>query len=193
VVSSGNEAIQRRILILGSPGSGKSTLAQRLGAVIGVSPIDLDTVAAVAHRIGQRPRPARPLLAQAEQIASESIWIAEGVFTSWTTSLVGSATDVVVMRTSLGRCLWRVVRRRFRNGIRNEHGGLRRLLTFCAEIVDYHLNDDPQARWANNPDRTTFAVTMQLASAAGYRLVILSNDHELDKFVEAIAVAVRQG
>ena len=184
----GSGRVDRRILILGAPGSGKSTLSRRLGAVMGVNPIDLDTVAAVAYRTGQRPRPVEPLLAEAERIASQRRWIAEGIFTTWTAPLVRAATDVVIVRTSLGRCLWRVIRRDMRNDSR-EHGGLWRLVTFCAEIVDYYRNVCAQAHWANNPDRTTLATTLRMASSAGDRVVILSNNQEIEQFVGVIAGA----
>lgn len=176
----------RRILILGSPGSGKSTLSRRIGAVIGQEPIDLDTVAAIAYRTGVRPRPIQPLLSEAERIASLPNWIAEGVFTAWTMPLVNAATDVVVVRTSIARCLGRVIRRHLSRGIRNEHGGIRRLLAFCVEIVDYHRNKDVDAHWPDNPDRTTFATTMRLGSAAGGRLAILSTDQEIEHFVKTL-------
>ena len=176
-----------RILILGSPGSGKSTLSRRLGAAAGIDPIDLDDVAAMAYRTGRRPRPLEPLLSRSDQIASTSSWIAEGVFTAWTEPLVEAATTVVVLRTSLARCLWRVVRRHFARGFRNEHGGVRRLVTFCAEIVDYHLNANPDEQWPDNPDRTTLAATMRLASTVGDRLVVLDDRGQTEAFVGAIA------
>ena len=186
MASKDSSHVNRRVLILGSPGSGKSTLSRRIGAVIGQEPIDLDTVAAVAYRTGVRPRPIEPLLSEAERIARLPSWIAEGVFTAWTMPLVNAATDVVVVKTSIARCLGRVIRRHLRRGLRNEHGGLRRLIAFCLEIVDYHRNGDANAGWPDNPDRTTFAATIRLAAAAGDRFVILSNDREIEQFVNAL-------
>ena len=174
----------RRILILGSPGSGKSTLSRRLGAVVGVDPIDLDMIAEVAYRSGQ-PRPIAPLIAAAERIAGEREWIVEGVFTAWTQLLVRTATDVVILRTSLALCLWRVIRRHFQKGIRNPHGGLRRLVAFCMEIIDYHRNQDEQPHWPDNPDRTTLAATIRFAEV-GDRVAVLSNAREVQRFVDSM-------
>lgn len=181
--SANNPVGATKVLILGSPGSGKSTFAARLGAITGIAPVDLDALAPVAYRTGIKPRPVEMLLMAAGRLAHQDRWIAEGIYTSWTGPLVASAQSVVVLQTPLITCLWRVVRRHLDSGIRNEHGGLLRLLNFCLEVIDYHLNADPDAHWQDNPDRTTFAATRRLTSGAGSRAVVLSNDTEIEAWL----------
>ena len=55
--------------------------------------------------------------------------------------------------------------------------------------MDYYRNVDAQAHWANNPDRTTLATTLRMASSAGDRVVIVSNNQEIEQFVWVIAGA----
>lgn len=172
-----------RVLILGSPGSGKSRLANLLSAGTGVHVTDLDAVAAIAYRTGQRPRPLAPLVHEAARLARQDSWIVEGAFIGWTEPLRDRATHVVLLTTPLLTCLWRVVRRHIAAGLRNQHGGLVRLVRFCGEIVDYHQNQDPDASWSQSPDRTTLVATLRFASAAEERLTVLRTRHAIDRWL----------
>jgi hypothetical protein len=157
--------------------------------MLSVVPIDLDQVAALAYGTGRRPRPVEPLLAEAARIANLDQWIAEGIFTGWTEALVTRSTTVVVLKTPLPICLWRVIRRHFRRGIYNDHGGVARLAAFCAEVIDYHRNRDPRSSWPQDPDRTTLAATMCLAGTAGDRAVVLSSKRETNDWLKSAALS----
>ncbi len=175
-----------RVLILGSPGSGKSRLARSLSASTGVRATDLDAVAAIAYRTGLRPRPVGPLVREAARLAGQNTWIAEGVFIGWTEALRDRASQVVVLKTPLVRCLWRVVRRHLAAGLPNQHGGVVRLFQFCFEIVDYYRNRNPDVSWPENPDRTTLVATLRFASKANDRLAVLATRHDIDEWMRDI-------
>jgi adenylate kinase family enzyme len=68
-----------RILIFGNSGSGKSWLSRQLGKRLKIAPIDLDTVhwEPGGFQVARDTDVARAI---ARQIASQDVWIMEGVY-----------------------------------------------------------------------------------------------------------------
>lgn len=122
----------QRILILGGEASGKTSLGRRLGASLGLPPINLDTVAWQSavdparslegvfepdvqsrETLVQRGLTDRASMVQA--IADEPSWVVEGVFLGWTQPLFERADrivwlDHVALTTTLRRVAGRHLR-----------------------------------------------------------------------------------
>ncbi|GAA5526402.1 hypothetical protein Hgul01_00174 [Herpetosiphon gulosus] len=99
----------RRVLIFGSMGSGKSTLAKRLGAVLNLPVIHLDS-----HF--WRPNWVEPdretWRAQQRELVQASEWIMDGNYSATLDERWPYADTVIFVDQPRLLCLWRVVKRR---------------------------------------------------------------------------------
>lgn len=99
----------RRVLIFGSMGSGKSTLAKRLGAVLNLPVIHLDS-----HF--WRPNWVEPdretWRAQQRELVQASEWIMDGNYSATLDERWPYADTIIFVDQPRLLCLWRVVKRR---------------------------------------------------------------------------------
>lgn len=106
-----------RIAIVGCPGSGKSTLARHLGRIYGLPVHHLD-----AHfwQPGWRKVPDCERAAILGELLAGESWIIEGSYLHCQADLVTAADKVIVMATPRLVCLWRVLRRHWTRGKRDD-------------------------------------------------------------------------
>jgi adenylate kinase family enzyme len=99
-----------RILILGNSGSGKSWLSRKLGERLKIAPIDLDTVhwEPGGFQVARHKDVAK---ARVRQIASQDIWIMEGVYGWLAQEILSRATALIWLDMPLEECLDNLRRR----------------------------------------------------------------------------------
>ncbi len=99
-----------RILILGNSGSGKSWLSRKLGERPKIASIDLDTVhwEPGGFQVARHKDVAR---ARVRPIASQDIWIMEGVYGWLAQEILSRATALIWLDMPLEECLDNLRRR----------------------------------------------------------------------------------
>ena len=98
----------RRILVIGSGGSGKSTLAKRLGPLLGLPVVHLDSLYWSAGWIEpDKARWAETIRA----VISQQAWILDGNYSGTLAERIEACDTVVFLDVSRTVCLWRVLKR----------------------------------------------------------------------------------
>ncbi len=98
----------QRIIVVGTSCAGKTTLARTLADGLGVAHVELD---ALYWGPSWQPRPASDFLTDVAEAAAQERWVADGNYSIAREALWQRATLVVWLNYSLGRVLWRGVRR----------------------------------------------------------------------------------
>ncbi len=98
-----------RVLVLGPPGSGKTRFAERLGAVLNLKVVHLDT-----HfwRPGWVPTPRDAWRRRVRELAQEPAWIMDGTYERSLDLRVPAADAIVLIESSRAGSLWRVIKRK---------------------------------------------------------------------------------
>ena len=101
-----------RVLILGRGGAGKSVLARRVGSALDAPVVELDSLFWTAQDLRPMPRPER-VRVQRAALPSRGRWIADGDLGPYDDlrGRLPAADTVVLLDYSLGRCVWRALRR----------------------------------------------------------------------------------
>jgi adenylate kinase family enzyme len=125
-----NNALVRRISVVGISGAGKSTLARQLAAALAVPHLELD---GVFHQAGWQPLPREEFRAAVADAAAGDGWVIDGNYSA-VQDLVWARADTVVwldpsrlrvMRQLAPRTLGRMARRtELWNGNRESWAGL---------------------------------------------------------------------
>jgi adenylate kinase family enzyme len=101
----------RKILVIGSGGAGKSTLAARLGEILGIEVIHLDTLYwKPGWREGSRPEWTETV----RRLAGREAWIMDGNYGSILDLRLAAADAVIFLDLPRSLCIRRVVSRRLR-------------------------------------------------------------------------------
>jgi adenylate kinase family enzyme len=126
-----NNALVRRISVVGISGAGKSTVARQLAAALGIPHLELD---GVFHQAGWQPLPRAEFRAAVAEVTAGDAWVIDGNYSSSVQDLIWSRADTVVwldpsrarvMRQLVPRTLGRMVRRtELWNGNRESWTGL---------------------------------------------------------------------
>jgi adenylate kinase family enzyme len=98
-----------RVVITGPAGAGKSELARRLGDLLGLPVLHLDTLFWRPGWVPTTPEEWEAL--QRRELAAET-WIADAQYDDVLPDWVRTADTVVLVDASPVRCLWRLGRRR---------------------------------------------------------------------------------
>jgi adenylate kinase family enzyme len=98
----------KRILVIGSGGAGKSTFAKRLGGILKIEVIHLDSL---YWNPGWVEPPKQEWKKTIEQLITRTCWIIDGNYSA-TLDLRFEACDTVIfLDTARTICLWRVIKR----------------------------------------------------------------------------------
>ncbi len=102
----------QRILIVGSGGSGKSTLARQLGDRLNMEVIHLDQ-----HYFGPNwEEPSKEEWAKrVQQLIQRPNWVMDGNYGGTMEMRIGRADTIIFLDFSRWLCLWRVLKRGWRN------------------------------------------------------------------------------
>jgi adenylate kinase family enzyme len=136
----------QKVLVIGPGGAGKSTFANRLGEILGITVVHLDSL---YWQPGWVEPPKSEWLATVAEVLGRDAWIMDGNY-SGTLEVRLKACDAVVFLDLPRRlCLWRVVRRaaKYRNQTRPDmaKGCPERLsLAFLVWIWNYRRRTRPK-------------------------------------------------
>ena len=120
----------RKIAVIGSGGAGKSTLARRLGEVLGIEVIHLDTL---YWKPGWIATPKQEWREIVEELVARDTWIIDGNYGATLDVRLVTADTVVFLDYPNIVCLWRAIRRRI-----HYHGRPRPdMAEGCREQIDW--------------------------------------------------------
>ncbi|NIS82916.1 MAG: topology modulation protein [Anaerolineales bacterium] len=97
-----------RILILGSSGSGKSTLAQKLGDLLDIEVIHLDSFYWQPNWVAT---PANEWAERLKELLKKARWVMDGNYPDSLDLRLGYADTVIFMYQGRWVCLWRCIKR----------------------------------------------------------------------------------
>lgn len=98
----------RRILVIGSGGAGKSTLAKRLGAILGIPVIHLDSL---YWRPGWVETDKTEWADRVKRVISEDSWILDGNYSGTLAERLEACDTAVFVDLPRITCVWRVAKR----------------------------------------------------------------------------------
>ena len=109
------KTIAERFFIIGNYGAGKSTFAHRMGQLLEISPIHLDTI---LWEPGWKDRPMADALERLRQITASDRWIVEGISDYKGQSglhdlCFDSADTILLFDFPQLLCWWRIFKRRW--------------------------------------------------------------------------------
>src|ERR1700758_1000547 len=158
----------KRVVIFGPEASGKSTLATRLGAITGLSVIELDKV---FWRPGLAPTPRDQWVKIQQMLVEGNAWIMDGDLGPYDAVEVRlrSSDTIIFLDFSLVRCAWRAIRRS------------RERADFWLSLLRYRRQSRP------------FLMEAFAKHAANATLHILRNPEALRRFVAEVDRKYRAG
>src|SRR3954469_10285219 len=101
----------KKILVIGSGGAGKSTFAARLGEILGIEVVHLDSR---YWRPGWVEPPKHEWAATVDDLLGGDAWIMDGNYSGTLERRLAACDAVVVLDMSPVTCVWRVTRRAMR-------------------------------------------------------------------------------
>lgn len=101
----------RRILVIGSSGAGKSTLSRRLGALLGLEVLHLDSFYWSAGWVEMEKGPWRERVAE---LARREAWVMDGNYSGTLEERLAACDTVVFLDMPRRLCVWRVLWRGLR-------------------------------------------------------------------------------
>lgn len=162
----------KKIMIIGSGGSGKSTLARRLGRILSIEVIHLDSHYWKPGWIEPSEVEWRH---QVERLTRRDAWIMDGNYTKTIDIRLAAADTVIFLDFPRLLCLWRVLKRwwRYRGRSRPD------LPPGCPEKIDL-----PFLRWIWQYPRTRRPVIQKkLKRACGKQVIVLNSPRDVHRFL----------
>ena len=106
--------IRGKFFVIGNYGAGKSTFAHQMGCLLGISPVNLDTV---LWEPGWQDRPMEDALEHLQQVIKSDRWIVEGISdykgqAGFHDLCFDSADTIVFFDFPQLLCWWRIFKRR---------------------------------------------------------------------------------
>jgi adenylate kinase family enzyme len=109
VRESGKMILMKKILVIGSGGAGKSTFAQRLGAILGLEVIHLDSLYWSA---GWVEMPKGEWKIKVEELLKKDSWIMDGNYGGTLDLRLTACDTVIFLDIPRSICLRRILKRR---------------------------------------------------------------------------------
>jgi adenylate kinase family enzyme len=135
-----------RIAIIGCGGSGKSHLARQLGAMLGITPVHLDTL---YYDKDWNPLPPEEFASLQAELVSPRRWVIDGNYASSLPIRLAAADTVIFLDLPARTCLGGIVQRRLRHG-GGQHDAIgvydRITWGFIRYIVSYRKKMAPRVR-----------------------------------------------
>jgi adenylate kinase family enzyme len=166
----------KRILVIGSGGAGKSTFARRLGKILQIEIIHLDSL---YWRPGWVETPKQEWKKRVEHLIARDSWIMDGNY-SGTLELRFAACDTVIF-LDMERiiCLWRVIKRamKYRNKSRPD------MAQGCPERVTLEF-----ILWVWNYKKRSRAKIVRVLNekTQNKKVIWLRSDAEVERFLAVI-------
>ncbi|HEX8472794.1 MAG TPA: DNA topology modulation protein [Pyrinomonadaceae bacterium] len=163
----------RKVLVIGSGGAGKSTFARRLGEVLGLEVIHLDTLYWNPDWI-ETPRDVwRERVAK---LVEREAWIIDGNYSNTFDIRVEACDTLIFLDTARTVCLWRIIKRAFmyRNTNRPD------MAEGCPERLSLEF-----VLWVwNYPTRTRPRVLELMKTNAERKMIVrLRSQSEIESFL----------
>jgi adenylate kinase family enzyme len=165
-----------RIIVLGSSGSGKSTLSRRIGELLDMEVIHLDSYYWQPNWVAT---PEAEWKAKVAELLERDRWVMDGNYQSSLELRVGYADTLIFIDQSRWVCLWRCIKRfaTYRGENRPE------LAEGCNEKIDLDF-----LKWIwNYPRDVKPKIKSLLEQHLEKQLVWLKSSEEVDTFLAQIA------
>ena len=163
----------RKVLVIGSGGSGKSTFARRLGALLELEVIHLDSI---YWNPGWVEMPKAEWLQTVQELIQRDVWIMDGNYSGTFDLRIPACDTVIFLDMPRLVCMWRVIKRLFLNWNKNRP----ELADECRERfnLDFLL-------WVwGYPRRTRPKVLAMLREhSQDKRIVVLRSTREVQEFL----------
>ena len=162
----------RKVLVIGSGGAGKSTFSRRLGELLDLEVIHLDSLYWSA---GWVEMPKAEWQAAVEELLSRKAWIIDGNYSGTLQMRLEACDTVIFLDMSRLICLWRLLKRAvlYRNESRPD------MADGCPEKLNWKF-----MRWVlEYPERTRPKIVELLEKGAKNKQVIrLRSRAEMERF-----------
>jgi adenylate kinase family enzyme len=162
----------KRVLVIGAGGSGKSTLARKLGERLRLPVVHLD-----AHywNPGWVETPPSEWEERVQRLTAGREWVMDGNYGGTLDIRLAAADTVIFLDLSRVLCLWRIVTRAARYWGRTRPD----LAPNCPERLGWEF-----VVWVwTYPDRRRPGVLKRLRELDRTRVIILSSQREVNRFV----------
>lgn len=166
----------KRILILGSGGAGKSTLARRLGNIIQIDVIHLDSYFWNAGWIETPKKEWQQIVCE---LASRDTWIMDGNYSGTLDMRLALADTIIFVDQGRIRCLWRIFKRRWQYAGRTRPD----LAPDCPERLNWEF-----IKWVWNYPRTRRPAILQKIHQVKdeKRVLHLKGTREVKRFLKEV-------
>ena len=166
----------RKVLVIGSGGAGKSTFANRLGQILGIEVIHLDSL---YWNPGWVETPKDEWRKTIETLLKHDSWIIDGNYSSTLERRLEACDTVIFLDIARTVCLWRILKRAvlYRNRHRPD------MAEGCAEKLNWEF-----MRWAwDYPNRTRPKLMALLEKHSQDRQIIrLRSSAEAEEFLRRL-------
>lgn len=171
----------KKVIIIGSGGAGKSTFARRLGEVTGIEVIHLDNV---YWSQNWTPMPDDEWAETVAAMVKGDSWIMDGNFGGTREIRMAACDTIIWLDMPRSLCLYRVLKRfvRYRNTSRPD------MAKGCNERLDWDF-----LKWVWNYPNRRPALNDQFNKFPDKRLIILRSDREVERFLDSVAEAAKDG
>lgn len=165
----------KRVLVIGPGGSGKSTFARRLGVVLGLEVIHLDSF----YWSAEWTKPSNEdWITKVNELISGESWIIDGNYGGTLAQRVDRCDTIIFLDMPRTLCLWRVTKRRltYRNRSRPD------MAEGCTEKLDREF-----ISWVWNYAQRSRPKVIKLINEnqASKKIVWLRADSEVERFLKS--------
>lgn len=165
----------KKVLVVGSGGSGKSTLARRLGALLKVDVIHLDSL---YWSRGWVEMPKPEWRSTVEELLKRDSWILDGNYSGTLEMRLGACDTVIFLDISRLVCVWRVLKRAFiyRNESRPD------VAEGCSEKLNWDF-----MKWVWCYPKRSRPKIIKLLAATSKPVIWLRSPTEVKRFLASVA------